>query len=136
MQTVIKNGRRAIGLVNYRSGFPTTTGFVIEEGYDLYGNAVMQSSDGDFVVLGATNKHLDGSTTRTDLDFYLAKVGYDGSVSSSGFINIIGGTGNETGAAIVQAEDRGFVFLGTMQNTNDVKLMMLVKTNFRGELVN
>ncbi len=134
VQTVIRNGRRAIGMVN--SSTPGSPGFVAEEGYDVYANAIVQAADGEYVVLGATNKHLDGSTTRTDLDFYVAKVGFDGTVGNAGFINIIGGTGNETGVAIVQAEDRGFVFLGTMQNTNEVKLMMLVKVNIKGKLVN
>lgn len=103
---------------------------------DLFAHAVVQASDGDYVVLGSTNKHADG-TSRADLDFYITKVGIDGTVSSStGFTEIIGGTGIETGAAIVQAEDKGFVFLGTMQNTNEVKLMVLVKMNNKGELIN
>jgi len=109
-----------------------------EEGNSLFAQAVVQSTgDNEYVVLGNTDKHTNGSDTRSDLDFYLTKVGADGTVNKDrGFTKIIGGTGNETGAAIVEADDGGYVFLGTMKNTNEVELMVLVKVNSKGELIN
>jgi hypothetical protein len=136
VQTVTSTNN-AIAMSNYNSSVEISSVLIEEEGNDLYAYSVIQANDGDFVVLGSTNKHSNSSTPRSDLDFYLTKVGIDGIVSNAkGFTNIIGGTGDETGAAIVQADDNGFVFLGTMKNTNDVNLMVLVKVNYKGELIN
>ena len=138
VQTV--NTSNGIVLATYGSGLQQSS-VLIEESTDdvlnsLFANAVIESGN-DAVILGSTNKHADKST-RTDLDFYIAKVGSTNGVegSTSGFKTYIGGTGNETGAAIVKADDGGFVFLGTMANTNDVKLMVLGKVNSKGELIN
>ena len=135
VQTVDGLNNNAIALSNYL-GNEISNALIEEDGSNLFGHAVVESgNDSDYVVLGSTNKHT--SDTRSDLDFYLTKVGIDGMVSSTtGFTTIIGGTGNETGAAIVQADDNGFVFLGTMQNTNLVEMMVLVKVNNKGELIN
>jgi len=128
VQTVVGTNNNAIAISNYDSNRPLSNALIETDG-DLSAQVVVRASDGDFVVLGTTK---NTSGTRSDLDFYLTKVGIDGKEGSlTGFTNIIGGTGNETGAAIVQAEDKGFVFLGTMQN-----LMMLVKVNSKGELIN
>jgi hypothetical protein len=132
----VDNTKSGIVVAEYTDGAEINNFIIEDPAFDYYANTVLQASDGDIVILGSTNKHADG-TTRSDLDFYITKVGFDGSESSvSGFTNIIGGTGNETGAAIVQAEDRGFVFLGTMKNTNEVNIMVLVKVDVNGELIN
>jgi hypothetical protein len=138
VQTVIINGKEAIslGFFDYNSLAVESVVLLDHVEKKRVAGTVIQASDGDIVVLGSTNEHADGSS-RSDLDFYLTKVGKNGTISSlSGFEKLIGGTGNETGVAIVQADDRGFVFLGTMQNTNEVKLMVLVKVNLKGELIN
>lgn len=138
VQTVVGDaGNKEIAMALYNNGVEQPNYLIKEPDFDLTAHNVVRASDGDFVVLGATNKHLKGSNTRSDDDFYITKVGFDGTVSAtSGFTNIIGGTGKETGAAIVQADDGGFVFLGTMQNTNEVNLMVLVKVNSKGKLIN
>ena len=48
---------------------------------------------------------------------------------------MFGNTGSETGSAIIQAEDGGYVFVGTL-NDNDIDLMMLAKINSQGKLEN
>ncbi len=101
-----------------------------EAGNDVYGNAAITASDGSIVVLGYTDKRVDGNGARTDYDLYVRKTG------TTGFTRIIGGTGNETGSALVQATDGGLVILATMTNTNDVDLMMLVKLTREGKLTN
>ena len=63
-------------------------------------------------------------------------MGIDGVIGTYGFSNIIGGVGNESGVAAVQADDEGFVCLATMENSNGVNIMMLVKVNNEGELIN
>lgn len=132
----INTNRSGIVVAEYANGAEINNFKIEDADYDFFANTVLQASDGDIVILGSTNKHADGSS-RSDLDFYITKVGIDASVSSvSGFTSIIGGTGNETGAAIVQADDRGFVFLGTMKNTNEVNIMVLVKVDVNGELIN
>ena len=106
--------------------------------------SVIQATDGSIIIIGSTDERvnkneddIEKNKNRSDVDFYLTKVDDNGSVSSvNGFTAIIGGTGNEEGVAIVQANDRGFVFLGTMLNTNGVKMMVLVKVDVRGELIN
>jgi hypothetical protein len=132
-------GKTAIAFTNYNYSIilPNNYALIEEETYNLKANAIIQAKDSEFVILGSTDKHLNGDATRSDFDFYITKVGINGEVSSStGFTNIIGGTGNETGAAIVQADDGGYVILGTMKNTNEVNLMVLVKVNSNGELIN
>jgi hypothetical protein len=137
VQTVNNNSKEAIALAIYDSLVRETVVLLEHAEKDRLAGTVIQASDGDIVILGSTNEHIDGSN-RSDLDFYLTKVGKDGTINStvSGFETIIGGTGNETGVAIVQSDDQGFVFLGTMQNTNEVKMMVLVKVNLKGELIN
>ena len=136
VQTVTNsNNKTEIALVAFDSLGASTPESIgrAEKNYSV--GTVIQASDGEYVVLGSTDDH--GTDARSDLDFYISKVGIDGFESAvGGFTNIIGGTGDETGAAIVQAEDRGFVFLGTMLNTSDVKIMVLVKVNVKGELIN
>lgn len=135
VQTVINEGIRDIALVVYDT--LNKDEFLLSDNTakNYYAGTVMLASDGDIVVLGSTDNH--GESARSDLDFYITKVGPNGEVSSiSGFTSIFGGTGDETGVAIVEAEDRGFVFLGTMHNTNDVKLMVLMKVDVNGEMIN
>ena len=133
VQTV-DNGKKNIAMVTYNSTSASPPIIIGDVTKNYEAASVVQASDGDFVILGSTDKHSD---SRTDSDFYITKVGFDGTISTlSGFENFIGGTGDETGAAMVQADDRGFVFLGTMENTNKVKFMVLVKVNIRGEMIN
>ncbi len=133
VQTVLaSNGTNtAIAMSNYSNGVEEFPVLIETEGVNLTANTVVQAQDGDFVVLGSTE--VPG---RPDKDFYLTKVGLNGVAGITGFTNIIGGTGTETAAAIVQADDKGFVFLGTMLNTNEVELMVLVKVNSKGKLIN
>lgn len=128
-----------IAMAIYDSFTLVKTALISQSKINFTAGTVIQASDGDIVILGSVNKRTNDpeNETRSDLDFYITKVGDNGSVSSiSGFTNIIGGTGDETGAALVQADDRGFVFLGTMKNTNEVNIMVLVKVDVNGELIN
>ena len=130
------NGKTAIALVIYNAQDQAEDPVIISTAKNLVAGTVLQASDKELVILGSTDDHGDDEN-RSDLDFYITKVGFDGTVSSStGFTNTIGGTGDETGVAIVQAEDKGFVFLGTMLNTNGVKIMVLIKVNINGEMIN
>jgi len=133
VQTVLAtNGTNsAIAMSNYVSGVEQFPALIESEGVSLRAHTVVQATDGDFVILGSTD--VPG---RPDTDFYLTKVGLQGVTGTTGFTQIIGGTGSESAAAIVQADDKGFVFLGTMRNTSDINLMMLVKVNSNGELIN
>ena len=133
VQTV-DNGKKNIAMVTYNSTNASPPIIIGDITKNYEAASVIKASDGDFVILGSTDNPSD---SRTDSDFYLTKVGFDGTVSAvSGFEEFIGGTGDESGSALVQADDRGFVFLGTMENTNKVKIMVLVKVNIRGELIN
>jgi len=135
VQTVINNGNKDIAFVTYDSLAVRTVLLSPNTAKNYYASTVVHASGSEYVVLGSTDDH--GQSSRSDLDFYITKVGVDGSVSSiSGFTSIIGGTGDETGAAIVQAEDRGFVFIGTMHNTSDVKIMVLMKVDVNGNMIN
>ena len=86
----------------------------------------------ELVILGSV-----GEST-VDTDFFITRVErLDGSVNpDTGFEKRIGGVGKETGAAIKQAADGGFVFVGTLDNTNENKVVVLVKVNSKGELIN
>jgi hypothetical protein len=133
VQTV-DNGNKNIAMVTYNPTSVSPPIIIGDITKDSEAASVIKASDGDFVILGSADNPSD---SRPDSDFYLTKVGFDGTVSAvSGFEEFIGGTGEESGSALVQADDRGFVFLGTMENTNKVKIMVLVKVNIRGELIN
>lgn len=129
-----ETGKTAIALAMFSTDgsiAPVGDPLVFDEtGNDVFGSAAITASDGSIVVLGYTDKRVDGNAARTDYDLYIRKTG------TAGFTRIIGGTGNETGSALVQAEDGGLVVLATMTNTNDVDLMMLVKLTREGKLTN
>ena len=116
---------------------PVTSTIAIN-GFSLVPNAVIQDPKfNEYVILATTTRNRDNDPTRSDTDFYITRVGADGVVSeATGFTTIFGGTGNEEGVAIVQADDGGYVILGTMRNTNDRDLMVLLKINSNGELIN
>ena len=71
-----------------------------------------------------------------DTDYFVKKVGYEGSELSNGFTLMFGGEGSETAKKIIQADDNGYVFIGTLENTNDVDFIVLVKITKDGQLIN
>ncbi len=68
------------------------------------GRSVFETSDGNFIVTGATNS-FDGG----DYDIYLIKLNKDGKLL---WTQTFGGTGNEQGMAIIETEDSSYAIVG------------------------
>lgn len=103
--------------------------------YDYTANSVVKSRDGSYVVLGSTTS-TGGDATRSDTDYFIKKVAYNGTELSDGFTLTFGGTAEEYGTKIIQADDDGYVFIGTHENPNEVDFMVLVKITKDGKLIN
>jgi uncharacterized delta-60 repeat protein len=75
-----------------------------------YGNSIIQTTDGDYVIAGYTASFGSGSS-----DMYIAKLtsdgNLDGSFGSSG-TRTIGGSGGETVYGIIQSTDGGYIIAG------------------------
>ena len=91
-------------------------------------NAIVQTSDGGFVVTGTTDSYGAGGN-----DMFLTKFSSTGSLSWS---KTWGGTGNDTGNSIVQTSDGSLVVTGTTNSYgaggND---MFLTKFSSTGSLL-
>ena len=128
----VNNGiDNSIGLTHFTADTNSEPTILIgTETSNYFAHSLSKTSDGEFIILGSTG-------TTIDTDFYLTKVGDNGAIHSQyGFETTIGGIGRETGAAVRQAPDGGYIFTGTLENVNDTKLIVLVKVNSKGELKN
>ena len=106
-----------------------------DDGFNYTAHSLVKSrNDGSYVIIGSSNNN--GSTARQDTDYFVKKVGYEGSELSNGFTLMFGGEGSETAKKIIQADDNGYVFIGTLENTNDVDFIVLVKITKDGQLIN
>ena len=136
VQTVSTSNGNGIAFSQVDEGGTTNPVIITpDDNFNYTAHSLVQTRDGSYVVLGSSDNHLADEVTRRDTDFYIKKVGHNGTNISDGFTLMFGNTGSETGSAIIQAEDGGYVFVGTL-NDNDIDLMMLVKINSQGKLEN
>jgi hypothetical protein len=130
VKTLNTGGGSSIGLSHFTIMGELQNYSIGTDGFNYFAHSVSRTNDGELIILGSKG-------TTIDTDFYIIKVGYDGLIHSEfGFENTIGGIGRETGAAIKQAGDGGYIFTGTLENVNDTKLIVLIKVNGKGELKN
>jgi hypothetical protein len=92
-------------------------------------SSVVQSTDGGYVIAGSTESFGAGGS-----DFYLVKTDSEGNMLWN---RTYGGSGDDFGKSVVQADDGGYVIAGTINwnvagTTVDV---YLVKTNSDGNLL-
>ena len=127
VQTILVNGKTAIGF--YTPSNNITIELANEDVNLTAGSmSILERAQGDeYIIVGSS------STGRTDSDFYIAALEFNGDLL---FEHTFGSTGSEHAVAVVPGHNGGFVMLGTLENTNDVDLMVLVKVNNNGELIN
>lgn len=92
------------------------------------GNAIYQTSDGGFIILGTTTS--TPTTGNGGTDFYLIKIDYNGNII---WDRLYGGSGNESGTSVLQTSDGGYLICGTSE-INGSKFMCLIKTDANGNL--
>ena len=94
---------------------------------DDWGHSIQQTSDGGFILAGATENYGAGSW-----DLLLAKLDQAGSVS---WVKVLGGTGGDFGFSVHQENDGGYVVSGNTwgfgASTSD---LILTKWNAIGQL--
>ncbi len=90
------------------------------DGYD-YGYHVIEATDGGFIVVGASNSFGSG-----DWDLYVIRIDSSGDTL---WTRTIGSTGDEQGRMVKNADDGGFIIVGTTSSygngENDVYLVKL-----------
>jgi|GEM_PF-3292707 len=136
VQSINDTNGSSIGISHFDTDIDITTTLDRKQrDGNFYAHAVVSSSGGD-VILGSTDFH-EGNSNRTDRDIYIARADITGGFDDlTGFELFIGGDGEETGAKIRQAADGGFIAIGTVENTNKAKSMVVIKINNKGELLN
>ncbi len=102
----------------YPSGFALS----FDEGYTDAATDVIETSDGGFLAAGTTE---DGAGDR---DVYFVKTDASGNTHSSGFISIIGVSGDEAAWSVAEAPGGGYIAAGwrdTTGSNDDVFLMKI-----------
>lgn len=99
---------------------------------DDEGNSVCTTSDNGFIILATviSATSVDNTIGRGENDYYLMKVNAFGDVQ---WARAFGSRRNDTGVSVLQADDGGFVILGTTQLAN-VATIALIKTDASGEI--
>lgn len=103
---------------------------------DEKGNAVCTTSDNGFIMLAtivSSTTTVDDQTItigRGEKDYYLIKANAFGDVE---WKHAFGSKRDDTGVCVTQAEDGGYVILGTTMLAN-LATIALIKTNSRGEI--
>lgn len=69
-----------------------------------YGMSIKETFDGDFIIVGSTDKHLQGDT-----DLWVLKIDENGTKI---WDRIYGGTGNDWGGSITLRSDGGYIITG------------------------
>jgi hypothetical protein len=88
----------------------TIWGKAIGGASDEYGNDIITSSDGGFVVVGtSTSSTLQPDGAGTDRNIVVTKVNSSG---AHVWTNVIGATGGDEGASIIRTADNGFAIAG------------------------
>lgn len=92
---------------------------------DDYGNAVLQTPDGGYLVLGTTESYGSGES-----DVYLVKTTYNGIPE---WQKTYGGVGNETGNSIQFTQDGGYIIVGSTDSFGSGGVdVYLIKTDASG----
>jgi len=92
------------------------------------GNSICSTADGGFLLLGTIDTQ--GDIGRGDKDYYLIKINAFGSVE---WTQNYGSKFEDIGVNVIQANDNGYVVLGT-SNLGRVKTVMLMKTDKNGKI--
>jgi hypothetical protein len=97
------------------------------------GDALTHTSDGGF-ILGGTITTIAGADGlgKGARDILMIKINAFGALQ---WIKTIGGAGDETVSAVLEAEDGGLLIFGT-NNIGNYSSIFLIKTNSKGELLN
>lgn len=100
------------------------------EGQDDIGNSISATQDGGLILLSSINtKSLTGKDQLTD--FYLIKINSFGETPE--WQTYFGSRFRDTGAAVRQASDGGYVVLGT-SNQGSLNILVLCKANKNGKI--
>jgi hypothetical protein len=96
------------------------------------GNAISKTSDNGFIILATIESATSdaGTIGRGETDYYLIKTNGFGDVE---WAQAFGSKRGDVGVGVLQAEDGGYVVLGTTQLAN-VPTIALIKTNSLGEI--
>lgn len=105
----------------------------VDVGLNEEGNAVCTTSDNGFVILAtivsATSVE-HGALGRGERDYYLMKINAFGDLE---WQQTFGSKRDDTGVAVLQSDDGGYVILGTTMLAN-LATIALIKTNSLGEI--
>lgn len=92
------------------------------------GNAISSTKDGGLILLSSVNSIAIGG--RGDLDFYLIRIDAFGNTV---WYNSFGSKFKDEGVAVTQADDGGYVILGTTTQ-GALKILTLLKTDKDGKI--
>ncbi|MCE9538265.1 MAG: hypothetical protein K8R85_03485, partial [Bacteroidetes bacterium] len=102
----------------------------IDAGYlSAEGSAVLQTTDGGFIISGYTNNFSNGNY---NYDVYLIKTTSNGDTL---WTKTFGGSGNDFGYSIQQTIDGGYVITGVTNSFNSANNAYLIKTDTNGNLL-
>jgi hypothetical protein len=122
------------GTVLLSKTYPVTYPGGSDVGLDDEGNAISSTKDQGFIMLGtiltAAVPGTDDVIGRGATDYYLMKIDNFGAPQ---WQTSFGSKREDTGVSVVQAEDGGYVILGTTDLAN-VATLALIKTNSAGEI--
>jgi hypothetical protein len=91
-----------------------------------YGNSVIQTSDGGYIITGSTNN--DYSNKNKDL--LLIKTDSEGTID---WIKTFGGSKDDEGFSVYETIDNGFIITGYSKNeSTNIKEIYLIKTDYDG----
>ena len=96
------NGDIYVMKLDYKGGLKWTQA-IGGKGRDI-GNSIAQTSDGGYIIAGTTNSFGAGN-----YDVYVIKLDSLGNVK---WTSTIGGTGDDEGVSVVQANDGGYIVAG------------------------
>ena len=96
---------------------------------DDEGLSLTYTQDGGYLIFASMTTTLEEGNGGKDI--YLAKVDPFGDLE---WENLIGGSGDESGRAVIQTKDGGYILFGT-QSYQGASMMFLVKTNKEGQLI-